>query len=63
MSCLAGHNIRKLLLEPGGAVEPLDLLTATLGGPAGRDRVLQQRHGGWCPNPQSLLDSIDRGAY
>uniref|UniRef100_A0A383VSJ1 Peptidase M3A/M3B catalytic domain-containing protein n=1 Tax=Tetradesmus obliquus TaxID=3088 RepID=A0A383VSJ1_TETOB len=56
----AGHNIRKLLLEPGGALEPLDLLTAALGGLECRDKVLQQRHGGWCPDPRSLLKSIHK---
>ncbi|KAF6261102.1 peptidase family M3-domain-containing protein, partial [Scenedesmus sp. NREL 46B-D3] len=61
LDATAGHNIRQLLLEPGGALEPLDLLTAALGGLACREHVLHQRHKGWCPNPQSLLRSVEKG--
>lgn len=50
--------VRKVLLEPGGSLEPLDLLSTALGGVDSQLKVLQQRHGGWCPNPSMLLTSI-----
>lgn len=56
--CFSGRAIRHLLLEPGGSREPLCLLTAALGGGEGRDKVLQQRQGGWCPTPAAFLKSV-----
>lgn len=50
----AGDRIRHLLLEPGGTLEPVDLVTTVLGG---RDE-LQQIHGGWCPQTDGLVASL-----
>eukprot|EP00879_Flechtneria_rotunda_P021241 GHRR01022377.1.p1 GENE.GHRR01022377.1~~GHRR01022377.1.p1 ORF type:complete len:527 (+),score=170.00 GHRR01022377.1:1082-2662(+) len=50
-----GQLIKELLLKPGGSLEPLDLLTSVLGGPVQRDKVLQARHGGWCPKTDHLV--------
>ena len=46
--------IRRQLLEPGGAVEPLDLISGVLGG----RQQLQHQHGGWSPRPDALLSSL-----
>lgn len=46
--------IRKQLLEPGGTIEPLDLISGLLGG---REQ-LQHLHGGWSPRPDALLHSL-----
>lgn len=46
--------IRRQLLEPGGAVEPLDLVSGVLGG----RQQLQHQHGGWSPRPDALLQSL-----
>lgn len=54
----AGQRIRKLLLEPGGAMEPMELLTNALGGPSCAQEVMLKRHEGWCPRPDPLLRSI-----
>lgn len=50
----AGEQIRRLLLEPGGAREPHDMM-ADLLGPSG----LTAAHGGWAPSlhDQALLNS------
>jgi hypothetical protein len=58
LAARTGRHIRKLLLEPGGSVEPLTLLTNALGGEAARSAVMLQRHHGWCPRPEPLLQSI-----
>lgn len=50
-----GMAIRRQLLEPGGAVEPLDLVAGALGG---RDRHLQHLAGGWAPRPDALLERL-----
>ncbi len=47
----AGREIRRLLLEPGGAKEPLDLMSDVLG----RGQGLQQINGGWAPQLEGLL--------
>lgn len=54
----AGQHLRKQLLQPGGSVDPLKLLTAALGGAGVRDAVLVQQVSGWSPNPASLLHSV-----
>ncbi|GBF99345.1 hypothetical protein Rsub_11757 [Raphidocelis subcapitata] len=50
----AGAEIRRQLLEPGGAVEPLDLVSGVLGG----RHQLQSLGGGWSPRPDALLASV-----
>jgi len=55
---IAGQHLRKQLLQPGGSVDPLELLTAALGGAGVRDAVLVQQASGWSPNPASLLHSV-----
>lgn len=49
-------EVRRTLLEPGGAVEPLELVAGVLGGSGS----LQQIAGGWSPQPGALVSSITR---
>jgi hypothetical protein len=53
--------LRQKLLEPGGSIEPHDLLTAAFGGQEASSKVLMpQQPGGWSPNPASLLQSLSQ---
>jgi hypothetical protein len=57
----AGQLLRQKLLEPGGSIEPYDLLTAAFGGQEASSKVLiRQQPAGWSPNPASLLQSLSQ---
>lgn len=60
---VAGRHLRQTLLQPGGSIDPLELLTAAFGGQEATSQVLvQQQHSGWSPNPASLLHSSSASA-
>ena len=52
--CCSGEHLRTQLLQPGGAMEPLDLLSGLLGSSSGSiSAALQHIEGGWAPRVDS----------